>query len=88
MYYAQVADLIVCNEMSAEHVSHLNAPFSTCQAGREVSKDQVSRALKRAGGAAAVLNAEDSDSVVRGVASQRRDRFGKRLPQSKPLDQP
>ncbi len=64
------------------------AAFLSRHTGREVSKDQVHRALKRAGGAAAVLNAEDSDSVERGVASQRRDRFGKRLPQSKPLDQP
>ncbi|GAB6185670.1 hypothetical protein [Thermopirellula anaerolimosa] len=64
------------------------AMFLSRQTGREVSKDQVSRALKRAGGAVAVLNAEDSDSLQRGVASQRRDRFGKRLPQSKPLDQP
>lgn len=88
MYYAQVVELIMCNEMSAEHVLHLNAPFSTCQAGREVSKDQVHRALKRAGGAAAVLDAEDSDSIQRGVASHRRDRFGRRLPQSKPFDQP
>lgn len=58
------------------------------QSGQEVSKDQVHRALKRAGGVAAVLVAEDSDSIQRGVASQGRDKFGKRLPQSKPLDQP
>jgi len=63
------------------------AKFLSRQTGRDVSKDQVSRALKRAGGAAAVLNAEDSDSLQRGVASQRRDRFGKRLLQSKPLHQ-
>lgn len=64
------------------------AAFLSRETGQEVSKDQVQRALKRAGGAVAVLDAEDSDSIQRGVASQRRDMFGKRLPQSKPLDQP
>ena len=62
------------------------ASLLTRQTGREVSKDQVQRTLKRAGGAVAMLNAEDSDSVERGVASHRRDRFGKRLPQCKPLE--
>lgn len=64
------------------------AAFLSRETGREVSKDQVHRALKRAGGAAAVFDVEDSDSVQRGVASQGRDRFGKRLPQSKPLPSP
>jgi len=62
------------------------AAFLSRQTGQEVSKDQVQRALKRAGGAVAMLNAEDSDSVERGVASHRRDRFGKRLPQSTLLE--
>ncbi len=64
------------------------AAFLSRQTGQAVSKDQVHRALKRAGGAAAVLDAEDSDSVQRGVASHRRDRFGKRFSQSKPLEAP
>jgi len=62
------------------------AAFLSRQTGQEVSKDQVQRALTRAGGAAAVLDAVDSDSIQHGVASQRRDRFGKRLPQSKTLE--
>lgn len=57
------------------------------QTGREVSKDQVHRALKRAGGALAVLNSEDSNSVVRGVASQRRDKSGKPIRQAQPLEE-
>jgi hypothetical protein len=58
------------------------AAFLTQETGREVSKDQVYRAIARAGGAAAVLNVRDSDSIVRGVASQRRDKHGKPLFQS------
>lgn len=63
------------------------AAFLTEETGQQVSKDQVQRALTRAGGAAAVLNSMDSDSVVRGVASQRRDKHGKTLPQSQPIDE-
>ncbi len=50
------------------------AAFLSRQIGRDVSKDQVHRALKRSGGVQAVLNAENSDSIQRTVASQRRDR--------------
>ncbi|GIW81357.1 MAG: hypothetical protein KatS3mg105_3164 [Gemmatales bacterium] len=59
------------------------AAFLSEQTGREVSKDQVHRALQRAGGAAAVLNADNSDSIQRPVASQRRDIHGKPIRQSK-----
>ncbi len=52
------------------------AAFLSAETGREVTKDQVHRALARAGGAAAVLNADDSDSVVRAVASHDRDKHG------------
>lgn len=62
------------------------AEYLTEQTGQPVSKDAVSRAVQRSGGALAVLNGEDSDSVVRGVASQRRDKKGRNLIQSKPLD--
>lgn len=61
------------------------AKFLNEQTGQEVSKDAVSRAVKRAGGILAVLNSEDSNSVVRGVASQRRDKKGKNLQQAKPI---
>lgn len=53
------------------------AAFLSQETEREVSKDQVQRAITRAGGAAAVLNGRDSDSVVRGVASHDRDKHGK-----------
>lgn len=60
------------------------AAFLSKETGTTISKDQVHRAVMRAGGAAEVLNAEDSDSVVRPVASQSRDRKGKKLIRSKP----
>ncbi|HBJ38775.1 MAG TPA: hypothetical protein DDZ51_29295 [Planctomycetaceae bacterium] len=60
------------------------AKFLSEETGQEINKDKVRRALERSGGAATVLNDEDSDSIVRGVASQRRDSRGKNLLQSKP----
>lgn len=60
------------------------AVFLSAETGREVTKDQVHRALVRAGGAAAVLNGDDSDSVVRRVASQDRDKHGKPLIRAQP----
>lgn len=63
------------------------ATFLSTETEREVSKDQVHRALGRAGGAAAVLNGEDSDSVVRGVASQGRDKHGKPIIRAQPSTQ-
>ncbi len=60
------------------------AAFLSAETDREVTKDQVHRALARAGGAAAVLNADDSDSVVRAVASHDRDKHGKPLIRAQP----
>ncbi len=54
------------------------AVFLSQQTGQDVSKDQVHRALQRAGGAAAVLNAENSDSVVRSTTSGERSRKAKK----------
>lgn len=65
--------------VAAEHLGR--------QTERPVSKDAVFRAVQRAGGTLAVLNSEDSNSVVRGVASQRRDKKGKTLFQSQPVDE-
>ncbi len=61
------------------------AEFLSHQTGTAVSKDAVHRAVRRAGGVAEVLDAEDSDSVLRPVASQARDKNGKPLIRSKPL---
>jgi len=43
----------------------------TKELDQPVSKDKVSRAILRRGGALAVLNADDSDSICRGVAAPR-----------------
>jgi hypothetical protein len=50
---------------------------------REITKDKVQRALKRAGGQAAVARCEDTDSVVRNVVSKRQGRAGGKLHDSK-----
>jgi hypothetical protein len=63
------------------------AAYLSAATGQPISKDKVSRALNRAGGVTEVLNSTDSNSVVRGVASQRRDRKGKNLLQSQPLNE-
>lgn len=60
------------------------AAFLSSQTEQRVTRDKVSRAVNRHGGVLAVVNADDSNSVVRGVASQRCDRKGKILISSKP----
>lgn len=60
------------------------AAFLSSQTEQKVTRDKVSRAVNRNGGVSAVVNADDSNSVVRGVLSQRRDRKGKTLISSKP----
>jgi hypothetical protein len=62
------------------------AEYLSQETEQTVSKDAVYRAVQRAGGVLAILNSEDSNSVVRGVASQRRDKKGKTLLQSKPIE--
>ena len=55
------------------------AAFLSKQTNQVVTKDKVQAALTRAGGATNVVRQDDSHSVVRTVASQRRDRSGKTL---------
>lgn len=50
------------------------ATWLTNELERPISKDQVFRAVKRAGGTDSVAETDDSASVKRSVASQRRDR--------------
>ncbi len=47
------------------------AIFLSQQTGQDVSKDQVYRALQRAGGVSVVLNDEDSESIIRARPSAR-----------------
>jgi len=60
------------------------AAFLSQETEGDVNKDKVSRALGRAGGAAAVLNCKNSASVVRGAASQPRDKHGKAIAEAQP----
>ena len=61
------------------------AEFLSEETGQEITKDKVHRAVQRAGGTTALARGEDSDSIVRTVASQRRDRTKKiqRRPEDK-----
>lgn len=63
------------------------AEFLSKETGATISKDQVHRAVTRAGGAEEVLNVEDGNSVIRPVASRPRDRHGKSLISSQPDDE-
>lgn len=60
------------------------AEYVATVSGKSVSKDSVFRAVQRSGGALAVLNGADSNSIVRGVASQPRDKKGKPILGSQP----
>ena len=66
-----VAAYVECSSMREA------AKLLTDRLGRPVSKDQVARAVKRAGGAAAAIDTDDSPSVSRRVASHSRDRSKK-----------
>ncbi len=56
------------------------------ETGQQFSKDQVQRAVLRAGGVQTVLRTESSDSVQRTVASQSRDRKMKFASPTQPLE--
>lgn len=64
----------------------LAAQLLSEQTGQKVSKDRVQRALTRKGGAAKVLSAGNSNSIVRPVASHRRDKHGKAIIESQHTD--
>jgi len=61
-----------------EHGSYRKAADAlTEQTGQKIGKDKVRRAVERRGGLAEIMPKEDSPSVSRTVASQRRDRAKK-----------
>lgn len=60
------------------------ADFLSRKTNKKVSKDRIKRAVDRQGGVEALAVNEDSNSVVRGVASHHRDRQGKKLATGKP----
>jgi len=69
----QLTDDIFIAAYQQEGSMRKAAEFLTAQTGQAVTKDRVQSAVTRAGGAAAVLRSSDSSSIVRTVASQRRD---------------
>jgi hypothetical protein len=80
-----LTDDVLVNAYRQENSYRKAAKFLTEQTGQSVLKDKVHRAVQRAGGPAAVLRAENSDSIERPVASQRRDNRGKTFHQAKPV---
>lgn len=73
---AELASHLADSNLLAAYQQHGSmreaATALTKERGTPVTKDMVQRAVTRAGGAKAVLNSEDSESVRRTVASQRR----------------
>ncbi|MFO0911491.1 MAG: hypothetical protein U0795_00920 [Pirellulales bacterium] len=69
VHKSELSDQVFLSAYLQFHSLRKAAEYLTEQLGRGVSKDQVRRAVDRAGGAAALMRTEDSSSVVRGVAS-------------------
>jgi len=59
----------------------------SAERGQPISKDHVARAIKRMGGPGKVLAKGSSKSVERAVASQHRDKTGKKLHRPQPDDE-
>ncbi len=74
---SQLSDDLLVAAYRQEGSVRKAAAFLAKQTGQMVTKDKVQAAVMRAGGAAAVARGDDSESVVRTVASQRRDRSKK-----------
>lgn len=78
---AEIKSLLTDDAYAAaykEHGSYRRAAEAlTRQTGQPISKDKVRRAVERHGGQGDVISDEDSASVARTVASQRRDRSKK-----------
>lgn len=78
---AEIKSLFTDDEYAAAYKQHGSyrkaAEALTEQTGQPISKDKVRRAVERRGGRADVISDEDSASVTRTVASQRRDRSKK-----------
>lgn len=80
---AEIKSLLTDDAYEAAYRQHGSyrkaADALTEQTGQTIGKDKVRRAVERRGGRAEVMAKEDSPSVARGVASQRRDRSKKFL---------
>jgi hypothetical protein len=81
---SELTDDIYVRAYRQENSLRAAAEFLSKQTGSLVTKDSVKRAIDRQGGIAALANTEDSNSIVRGVTSQHRDKKGKILATEKP----
>lgn len=78
----ELTDDILLQAYIHEGSTRKAAQFLSIETGQKVTKDRVQRAVNRAGGQAAVVRGDDTDSVVRSVGSQRRSPVGRRLHRS------
>lgn len=82
----ELTDAVLVQAFLQEGSFRKAAEFLTGQTGQQVSKDKVQRAVKRSGGIASLLDGLDSNSIVRGVASQHRDSRGNILIKETPMN--
>jgi len=75
----QLSDDVFAEAYRREGSYRKAATFLSERTGREITKDQVAFAVRRMGGVAAVARDQDSESIVRTVAAQRRDRTGRTM---------
>lgn len=75
----ELTDAVLVQAYRQEGSIRKAAEYLTTQTGQQISKDKVQRAVNRAGGIDALVVGQDSNSIVRGVASQCRDSRGKLL---------
>ena len=82
----ELTDAVLVQAFLQEGSFRKAAEFLTGQTGQQVSKDKVQRAVNRSGGIASLLDGQDSNSIVRGVASQHRDSRGNILIKETPMN--
>jgi hypothetical protein len=75
----ELVDAVLVQAYLQEGSIRKAAEFLTSQTGQFISKDKVQRAVHRSGGIDSLVDGKDSNSIVRGVASQCRDSRGNLL---------
>ena len=75
----ELTDVVYMRAYRQEGSMRKAANFLTKQTGQLINKDKVQRAVDRLGGIDAFVDDQDSNSIVRGVASQCRDSRGNLL---------
>ncbi|MFM8574255.1 MAG: hypothetical protein ACKOAU_21860 [Pirellula sp.] len=75
----ELTDAVLVQAYLQEGSIRKAAEFLTSQTGHFISKDKVQRAVQRSGGIDSLVDGKDSNSIVRGVASQCRDSRGNLL---------